>query len=190
MKLPEHPIIKTERLVLRPLRESDLSAFAAYRSNPEAARFQSWDVPYSLEQAKVLYRANNAAAFGTVGAWRQIALAVRSADALIGDLAVHFIDFRQIEIGFTISPDFQRKGYAKEAVSALLEHLFRKSNAHRVVATVDARNSAAAGLLVALGFRKEAHFHRNIFFKGEWGDELLFACLADEWGGKTNHVRS
>ena len=39
----------------------------------------------------------------------------------------------------------------------------------------------AARLLRALGFRQEAHFVENIFFKGAWGSELLFALLSREW---------
>ena len=176
------------RCRLRAFRESDLTAFAKYRSNPEVARYQSWNVPYTHDQALSLYRAINVAPFGTEDSWYQIALAVLTTDVLLGDLAVHFIDSHQIEIGFTIAPEFQKKGYAKEAVSALLDQLFGESGIHRVIATVDARNSLAAELLKALGFRKEAHYRKNVFFKGEWGDEFLFACLAAEWGGKTNRA--
>jgi len=35
--------IVTERLSLRPFRVDDLAAFVAYRSDPEVARYQSWD---------------------------------------------------------------------------------------------------------------------------------------------------
>jgi RimJ/RimL family protein N-acetyltransferase len=29
--------------------------------------------------------------------------------------------------------------------------------------------------------RREAHFVKNEFFKGEWSDELVYAVLAEEW---------
>jgi RimJ/RimL family protein N-acetyltransferase len=29
--------------------------------------------------------------------------------------------------------------------------------------------------------RREAHFVRNEFFKGEWSDELVYAILREEW---------
>lgn len=32
-----------------------------------------------------------------------------------------------------------------------------------------------------LGFRREAHYRQNIFFKGEWGDEYLYALLRSEY---------
>ena len=40
--------------------------------------------------------------------------------------------------------------------------------------------TAAAGLLTRVGMRQEAHLIENVFFKGEWGSELLFATLARE----------
>ena len=54
-------------------------------------------------------------------------------------------------------------------------------NKHRLVATVDARKETAAGLLEKLGFRREAHFCKSIFFKGEWGNEYAYALLRSEW---------
>jgi RimJ/RimL family protein N-acetyltransferase len=32
-----------------------------------------------------------------------------------------------------------------------------------------------------LGMRQEAHFRESEIFKGEWGDELVFAMLEEEW---------
>jgi RimJ/RimL family protein N-acetyltransferase len=44
--------IVTERLVLRPLQLDDAPAFAAYRSDPNVARYQSWDTTYALTDAE------------------------------------------------------------------------------------------------------------------------------------------
>ena len=44
--------IVTERLRLRPFRAADLPAFVAYRSDPDVARFQSWDRTYSMADAE------------------------------------------------------------------------------------------------------------------------------------------
>ena len=47
-------VIGTERLVLRRFRVSDAETLAAYRSDPDVARYQSWTAPVSLEQARAL----------------------------------------------------------------------------------------------------------------------------------------
>jgi RimJ/RimL family protein N-acetyltransferase len=36
-----------------------------------------------------------------------------------------------------------------------------------------------------VGFRQEAHLVENIWFKGQWGSEYLFAMLQREWRGAT-----
>jgi RimJ/RimL family protein N-acetyltransferase len=44
--------IVTARLSLRPFQVDDLEAFVAYRSDPEVARYQSWDSTYSMADAE------------------------------------------------------------------------------------------------------------------------------------------
>ena len=102
---------------------------------------------------------------------------------LVGDLAtcVDADEHRQLEVGFTLAPEHQGKGYATEALRGLLAYAFDTLGMHRVIAVTDADNAAAAALLTRVGFRKEAHFRDNIFFKGAWGSELVFAMLASEW---------
>ena len=43
--------IVTSRLLLRPFRAEDLGAFVAYRSQPDVARYQSWDSSFSMTDA-------------------------------------------------------------------------------------------------------------------------------------------
>jgi RimJ/RimL family protein N-acetyltransferase len=90
-------------------------------------------------------------------------------------------DHRQAEVGITVCPSVQGQGYATEALGCLLEYLFHKLRKHRVKATTDARNVAAASLLLRLGFRREGHFLQNVWFKGGWGDEFAFGLLRSEW---------
>ena len=42
----------TDRLTIRRFEVTDVRAFASYRSVPEVARYQSWDTPFSEEQAR------------------------------------------------------------------------------------------------------------------------------------------
>jgi len=77
--------LETPRLILRPFQESDLEAFAAYRSDPQVARFQSWQAPYTLEQAAAFIRDMQTIQPGTPGEWYQLALERNSTPGLIGD---------------------------------------------------------------------------------------------------------
>jgi RimJ/RimL family protein N-acetyltransferase len=172
----------TRRLVLRRFRDSDLEAFLAYRSDPEVARYQSW-ATYSREEAEAFLACQKELEPGTPGAWSQIALERRNAPGLIGDCALKVLaeDPRQAEIGFTLARAWQGHGYGAEAVAALLDHLFGTLGLHRVFAITDAENAAAAVLLERVGLRREGHLLENIWFKGAWGSEFLYAILEREW---------
>lgn len=123
---------------------------------------------------------------GTRGEWFQFAIALKSADNLIGDCALKVDggDARQTEIGFALSRAYQGQGYAVEAISRLLDHAFGKMDLHRVVAITDRRNEPSSRLLERLGMRREGSFVRNAWFKGEWASEYLYAVLGEEWLGK------
>jgi RimJ/RimL family protein N-acetyltransferase len=59
---------------------------------------------------------------------------------------------------------------------------------HRVFATTDADNDAAARLFLRLGFRREAHFVEQVWFKGRWGSEFVFAMLRREWAERAGNA--
>jgi RimJ/RimL family protein N-acetyltransferase len=172
-------VIPTERLVLRHFRASDAEAFSAYRSLPEVARFQSWDAPYPLDKARTTV-AEFASGDPLEPGWFQYAIDLDG--VLIGDLGLNLHENRmQAELGFTLDPAYQRKGYATEAVRGLLDHLFTERNLHRVSAEADARNLPSARLLERVGFRQEGFRPANTWFKNEWTDDLLFGLLSRDW---------
>ena len=174
--------LPTERLVLRRFEESDLEAFLAYRNDPEVARYQTWS-SFSREEAEAFLASQRAVERWTPGTWVQLALERREAPGLIGDCALKVLadDPRQAEIGFTLARAWQGRGYGTEAVAALLDHLFGPLGLHRVVAVTDAENASAAALLERVGMRREGHLVENVWFKGAWGSEFLYAMLDWEW---------
>ena len=172
--------IETPRLRLRSFSREDLPRFTAYRQEPEVARYQSWST-YTAADAEAFFAAQQRLEFGEPESWYQVALADLESDALLGDCAVHFLADRQVEIGFTLSPAQQGQGLMNEALRALLGYVFGPFGAHRATALTDTRNRASVRLLERLGFRREGHFRQNVLFKGEWGDEYLYALLASEW---------
>jgi RimJ/RimL family protein N-acetyltransferase len=175
------PDLQTERLRLRAFTAADIPAFVAYRADSEVARYQDWD-DYTRQDGEAFFR-KQTGEFGQPGAWYQVAIADRESNGLLGDLALHFLadDHRQIELGFTLARASQGRGVAAEAVRCMLDHMFGEGGMHRVHATIDTRNTAAIKLVGRLGFRQEAHLVENVFFKGAWGDEFVFALLAREW---------
>lgn len=169
----------SERLRLRPFRPTDLAAFAAYRDEPAVARYQSW-TSYTLEEAEALYADMMSKEFGLPGEWYQIALAEKSSDRILGDLALHVIDERSVEIGFTLALAKQGHGFAREGVEALLRFIFEDFNHDTVVATTDARNAPSIRVLESAGFEKLAP-ERPTVFKNESIVELDFCLTVGRW---------
>ncbi|WP_410617451.1 GNAT family N-acetyltransferase [Amycolatopsis sp. lyj-109] len=179
--MDELPVV-TERLTVRRFDAADVPAFAAYRSDPAVARYQSWDAPVPDAEARRLVAEFAAAGEGAPG-WFQYAVELRGGGGLIGDVGVCVDPNRmQAELGFTIAPAHQRRGYATEAARCVLDRLFG-TGIRRVSAECDARNTASARLLERLGFRPEGHRRRHTWLKGEWTDDLLFGLLAEDHGG-------
>ncbi len=179
--------LTTERLVLRPFTAADAPAFAAYRSDPDVARYQGWEAPFSLADAEEFVR-EVGPADPTAAGWYQFA--VEADGVLVGDVGVGLhLNLMQADIGYTLATAYQGRGYATEAVRRVLAHLFEERGLHRVSAECDARNERSARLLARLGFRQEGHRVRNTWMKGEWTDDLLFGLLATEWPAAADHGR-
>ena len=180
-EVADEVVARTARLVLRRLTPDDAAALAAYRSDPEQARYQSWEAPYPLSSARALVEEMRDLRFGQPGEWLQVG--VEADGRLVGDVAVRVDgdDPRLATIGFTLAAGAQGRGYATEAVRAVLDRLLAQHGVHRVSAECDARNVRSAALLRRVGMRQEAHHVRSAWWKGEWTDELVFAVLAEEW---------
>jgi RimJ/RimL family protein N-acetyltransferase len=175
--------IETERLVLRRFRRDDLEALYEQQSREDVARYLPRGVRSWGEVERVLAR--RIASTKLAGDDDGLSLAVeRRADRrLIGDLTIWLrsAEHRQVEVGYVFHPDSHGRGFATEAVRRLVELAFDGAGAHRVYARADPRNEASTRLLTRLGMRLEAHFRESEFFKGAWGDEVVYAILAAEW---------
>jgi RimJ/RimL family protein N-acetyltransferase len=169
--------------VLRLLRAEDVPAFAAYRSDPGVARYQSWDPSYSPANGEGLVAAQEGIDLGDPGPWVQVAAVDRASGELCGDCAVRVeTDQPQTaEVGVTLAPSRQGGGLASEALGALVTRLFEQHDIHRIYAQADDRNVAVHHLLERLGC--EARLVEADWFKGEWTTLRTYAVLRREWSG-------
>ena len=171
--------LTTDRLTVRMMRAEHLDRLVAYRNQPEVARYQDWEVPFTIEMAEELIDGQSDLDGPTEAEWVQ--LAVERDGVVIGDVAVGIHDKgRQASIGYSIITEEQGKGYGTEAVAAVVNALFTEAHIHRIVATLDPVNGASRRLLEKLGFRFEGHSPLSAFVRGEWADDDRFALLASE----------
>jgi RimJ/RimL family protein N-acetyltransferase len=174
--------IVTDRLMLRPFQVGDLTAFVAYRSEPDIARYQGWDSSFSMDDATLFLESQRGITFGQPGEWLQLAIVDRGSGTLYGDCAVHVMTGQPVaELGVTLAPASQGKGIATEALTAVISELFDGLGMHRVFGETDDRNAAVHRLFERLGFRCEARLVESDWFKGEWTTLRIFAILDREW---------
>ncbi len=171
----------TDRLALRRFTAADGPALHSYLGRPEVVEFEPYD-PLSPEQAA-------AAAVERATDARFWAVDLRADASLVGHLYLAPVgpDWWQTwELGFVFHSDHWGHGYAAEACTALLDHVFA-DGAHRVEAGCNPANTRSWSLLERLGMRREAHTVRSVAFTrdGEghplWHDAFRYAILADEW---------
>lgn len=176
-----YPLI-TPRLRIAPLAERDLARFVAYRRDLSVARWQSWEPSFSEPDARALLAAQPSTALPAPGQWLQLAAHLADDATLCGDVAVLRVAGQPdtFELGVTLAPAAQGQGLGAEAVARVLAFLFAEGQAHRVVASCDARNAPVARLLSRVGMRHESRQIDADFFKGEWTTLDGYAVLARE----------
>lgn len=180
--MKEFEPILTERLLMRKLETNDIKDFYKYRSLPEVYKFQSF-IPKDTKDVEAFFE--RLSEFPNIpNTWFQLAVCIKGENQLIGDIGIHFLeDDEQTEIGYTLNPEFQGMGYAKEAVTAVIRYLFIILGKHRIIASVDPDNEKSIKLLEKIGMRREAYFVKSIKINGIWADDCLYAILKEEYTG-------
>lgn len=174
--------LELDGLVIAPLAADDIPAFVAYRRDPDVARYQSWSPEFSDADARRLLESQAALEFPEAGEWMQFAIRSTSGE-LLGDVAVHVFDDQPDthELGVTLSPAAQGRGIARAALRATIDYLVAERGAHRVILTLDERNTAMRRVCAALGLWHEGTAREADWFKGEWTTVETWAVLGREW---------
>ncbi|AQP44746.1 GNAT family N-acetyltransferase [Tessaracoccus flavus] len=175
--------IRTDRLLLRPLRTEDVDVIVAYRNHPAVSALQDWELPVTRDRVE-----------------RQVAetwvdlepgdsrnIGIEFDGELIGDVYVGLDEHNRpgedgvAEIGFTLRPEYQGKGCATEAAAAVVDDLVSRLGCHRIVAQLSPQNDASKRVLERLGMRPESLAPKSYWWRGQWDDNLVYAMSADDW---------
>jgi [ribosomal protein S5]-alanine N-acetyltransferase len=176
------PLLQTNRLVLRPLEDTDAEALFNLRSNAQVMRYfgrplmQSIDEAHEkLAQIKIMFANNDGVEW---------AMSFHDDPQMIGSLTIWKIDKtnHRGEIGYMLHPEHQGKGLMSEALQALIQYGFEVLNLHSLEANVNPDNTASSQLLVRNGFVREAYFRENFYFDGKFEDSAIYSLLCHHKG--------
>lgn len=172
------PVLETPRLRLRALEAADAEALHPTLSDPASMTWWSHPPMESLAATRAHLERNAAAPD-----WRSWVFTPRGGGPAIGFVAVGEKRNGACELGYMIAREHRGSGLAREAVSAVLDHLFAAEGRRRVFADTDPDNMASRALLERLGFTLEGRL------RAEWEthigirDSLIYGLLRDEWLG-------
>ncbi|HVF94688.1 MAG TPA: GNAT family N-acetyltransferase [Sphingomonas sp.] len=169
-------VITSARLIMRPVQPTDAAALHEAYRDPDLMRWWS-SAPHTTLAETEAYLAPRT----DQASWRGWAITRAGDDRAIGTMGSTQRRDGVAEIGYMLVRSAWGQGFAREAVSRLLDLLFHEEGQRRVFADVDPDNRGSLGLLEALGFRREG------LLRAEWEthigvrDSVILGLLADEW---------
>lgn len=167
-------IAETERLILRRYKKEDLQDLFECLSDKDVVEYEPYKT-MTFDEAKENLE-------WRIGTEEMIAVELKSSHKMIGNVYLGKRDFEALEIGYVFNRNYWGKGYAVESCKALIQQAF-SNGIHRIYAECDPLNENSWKLLESLGFRREAHFRKNVYFwKDEngkliWKDTYIYAKL-------------
>ncbi len=168
-------VLKTSRLVLRPLEMGDADALFRLFSFPEVTRYYEIDTLRNEAQALVLL--DHFLACGRH--------AITLEGRFIGSCGLFSFhtEYHSASLGYDLLPECWGKGFMSEALGALLDHGFSSLSLNRINALVHPENFRSSRLLERCCFEKEGIMREFGFWKGAFHDMSLYALLKRHWDG-------
>lgn len=179
--------LHTERLVLRPLKSTDVQALFEVFSDPKVMRHWSGAAWNSIEQAQQkiaqydkALRESESIGLGIVNI---------QTNTVIGTCSLFQLDeqCRRAEIGYGMVSTAWGNGYMYEALTALINFGFEVLDLNRIEADIDPRNQPSLRSVERLGFIKEGHLRERWIVEGEISDSSIYGLLRRDWVSISKH---
>lgn len=173
--MPGPVFLEGDRLTLGVCDTDDYDLLAHHYSNPSVRRqFGDVRVPFSPEAVVAFFDEGQETIHHFIAC---------DDGTPVGHVFLRRVDVqaRNGELGYTIFPDHQGKGYATEGSRIILRHGFDGLGLHKIWARVSDHNDASMRVLEKLGFEQEGLLREHFYGFGEYVDEYRFGLLDSEW---------
>lgn len=168
-------MIHTTNLRLEPLRKKHASLLFAPLSDPQLYAFLPGDPPQSLAVLEKRYE------FLELGKspdgkehWLNWIVFDRSTGTPFGSFQATVRDDAPSDIAYIVFSAHWRRGIAREAGAAVINHIFGRYPTPLLAANMDTRNVASFKLVESLGFKRTAFIPNADTFKGMTSDEYRY----------------
>lgn len=175
--MKEMPVLRTERLTLRPFTLADAPALQQLASAYEVA-LNTLMVPHPYpDGAAECWIGTHQTEFEED---RAINFAIDDGQ-LTGAIGLIFKSDGLGEIGYWIGVPFWGRGYASEAVREVVRFGFEERNLHRIFAQHFTRNPASGKVLQKAGMTYEGTLREHLKKWDEYLDLACYGILRSEW---------
>ncbi len=178
------PIIETERLLLRPIAQTDFLDVYEYASNPLVGPNAGWKPHQNILESKAFIQyCTKKREFGQPGNY---AIVLKSNQKMIGTIEVHSYKEHKGEIGFVLNPDYWNKGIITEASKAIIIYAFEVLHLKRLAYSYFPFNERSKRVCEKLGFFPEGLARKKYLnYEGTPLDEFISSITDDDYyGGK------
>ena len=170
--------LKTERLLLRPFKLSDVEDVFEYADDAEFAKyFPTIPVPYVRRDAEEFL------AGAVLAPWEtQPIFAIELDSKIIGGISVK-VDVRNEtgELGYAIGRPYWGQGLVPEAGVAVVDWVFEEFALAKVHARADLRNVGSQRVMEKLGMTREGVLRSQSKRRGVRVDYVYYGLLREEW---------
>jgi RimJ/RimL family protein N-acetyltransferase len=178
--MPKQPTLETDRLRLRPFRQSDAPDILRLVGDREVAA-TTLRIPHPYEE-------------GMAEAWLAVqeeeleqgrgvhfAILRRSDEAFVGAIGLSLqSEHARAELGYWIGRPYWHQGYATEAAAAVIRYGFDVLGLNRILAHHMARNPASGRVMQKLGMQREGLLRQHVWKWGQFEDVVVYAILREE----------
>lgn len=175
-------VLKSERIHIRSILNSDLEAIHKLHSLPETDRFNTLGIPENIEQTEAI-----------INLWlsenkkekiQKFTFAVELIEGkkFIGLIALNLgkEKFQTAEVWYKFHPAFWNKGYATESLKRIIGFGFKELKLHRIEAGCAIENIASISVLEKAGMIREGQKRKVLPLKTGWSDNFVYAILSND----------
>lgn len=171
--------IVTERIALRLIELSDLEVIHNLHSLPETDEYNALGIPKDIEETKSIILPWIIENVSTESKSYTFAIDEKLTKNFIGLFGFKLSrnKYRRGEVWYKIHVNHWNKGYATEALSAIIDFGFDKLNLHRIEAGCAVNNLGSIKVLEKVGMIREGRGRKVLPLKSGWSDNFEYAIL-------------
>ncbi len=180
--MTKQPILKTNRLILRPFTLSDASDVQRLAGDKDIASTTLLISHPYLDGMAEEWINKHREEFEN-GKQITFAIILREENCLLGAIGLSDIDHEHetAEVGYWIGKPYWNQGYCTEAAKAILKYCFEVLKLNRVYARHFKRNTASGRVMQKIGMKYEGCLRQHFKKWGKYEDSEMYGILKDEF---------